>query len=118
MRGVRLAASLLIVALAAPPVAALACDWVCAAKHRTVAAEGHCHGHEAPGSDAKFSAGHDCHQPGELALSRLTSAPQAAEPLSIVESAPTGSFGLRSNAGPRRPDRSHAPPPTILPLRI
>jgi len=59
----RLLACLLVVALAGPSVATLACEWLCAAHHQqsaTTEASG-CHGHHPDGDSPKLAAGDVCH---------------------------------------------------------
>jgi hypothetical protein len=118
---VRFVALLLSLACAGPSVSALVCDWTCATELQAAAAtEGNCHDTPGPAQTVTFAAGHACHELPTGAASIVTSTPRVVDVPLGVESAMHEIVPLQ---GPslvtRRPDRSHAPPPTrIVPLRI
>ena len=116
----QLTALLLITALAGPSVGALVCDWTCATEHQAAAATAsNCHDSPGPAQRATFGAGHSCHELPAPAASIVTCATQVADAAVTAETLAHAMILSQASFVTRRPDRSHAPPPThIVPLRI
>lgn len=116
----RLLAMILIVTLTGPSVGALVCEWTCAAKHEaTAAAESRCHDEPGSSQTPAFAAGHECHELPTLTASIVTGAPQVVDAPPTIAAAALATVVRQASVVTRRPDRSHAPPPTkIVPLRI
>ena len=120
MTGMRLLALILAVTLTGPSVGALVCDWTCAPQHAAAATAGStCHDDPGPSQTPAFAAGHECHELPTLTPSILTSGPQVVDTPLTAETAAHATAMVQASFVTRRPDRSHAPPPThIVPLRI
>ncbi|HVG72014.1 MAG TPA: hypothetical protein VM819_13950 [Vicinamibacterales bacterium] len=116
----RLVTLLLTVTLIGPSVGALVCDWTCATVHQATAApESNCHDTPGPAQTATFAAGHACHGLPALAAGIMTCVPPLADTAVAARTPAYGTAMVRAALVTRRPDRSHAPPPThIVPLRI
>jgi len=116
----RLLALLLAVTVTGPSVGALVCDWTCAPTHpATVTAASSCHDEPGPAPTPAFAAGHDCHELPTLTPSILTYGSQVVDTPLTAETAVHATGMAQASLVTRRPDRSHAPPPTqVVPLRI
>jgi len=126
LQGMRTIALLIVLALAAPSVAALVCDVACAAQHENAVAApqtGSCHDHAAPQPESpSMSAWHVCHDMGVVppsvvrdSASQLATAPAIVR--EIVASAADYGAG-RNRVATHARLTAHAPPPLVLPLRI
>jgi len=113
-------ALLLTFALAGPSVGALVCDWTCATEHQAAAAaESNCHDAPGPAQTATFGAGHGCHELPAPAVCIVTGVAQFVDAAVVVQTSAYEIAMMHASHVPRRPDRSHAPPPTqTVPLRI
>src|SRR5262245_59362521 len=117
---VRLLALILSVTVTGPPVASLACDWACAAKHQIVATGSGCHEHGTDTSTPIMARGHQCHEVSSAPDSVLTNTPMPTAVLAV-----TGT-SLSVESLTSAPDRSgtdfhsppEAPPRLSIPLRI
>ena len=119
MRGVRVVALLLVIALTGPSAGALICDWACATKHER-ASSTDCHGQDGVGSSAAIAPIDSCHEltaavegvfAGIFQAELRALAESAATPADTAVSSPL--LIVARSSGP-----PHAPPPLLLPLRI
>ena len=116
----RLLALVLTLTVTGPSVASLMCDWACAARHQVATASGGCHEHGTDALTPTMARGPQCHDVSPAPESVLTNAAsQAGVPVvaitSLTSPLPTS---FTSRAGAFLSGSSHAPPPSLIPLRI
>jgi hypothetical protein len=120
---IRAAALLLLMALTAPSIAVVVCEWSCAGEHAPVTtdAPGGCHEHGMPADVPSVSSGHSCHEFAGVPATVLTSVRSVDGPPAEMQSPESA---LASGNTPRAlfdvasVSRPPGPVQLILPLRI
>ena len=121
MTAVRCLVVLLAVTLSGPSVGALLCDLACAVQHAdSVVAAGNCHEQGADTTTTAVASGHECHALATAPESVLTKAPHATVGALAVADVWLASAApaARDRAVEHPHNTSHAPPPSLIPLRV